>query len=223
MSEVCAYNPGLMRKALVVSIGLHLIACLPLPYSPNRVSMHPPLFARLQPARLAVPSVDSATPVVEPAPLKTLTTQNTVPRARPAPEVHKDSGAASSHQAASVRPNESPVTQPASSALEVNEGEIDGGALRTYVLNVAVAVTRVVAAAPRDTGKIGRVKLRVSIGPGARGVDVLVSSGESALDEDARALVARALSAASMPDALKGRVVSFEVPVSFGGERRSGF
>ena len=212
-----------MRKALVLSIGLHLIVCLPSPHETNRVSMTRPLFARLQPARPAMPRVDSAIPVVEPAPLRTLSTQSTVPRARPAPEVSKDTGAASSHQAASLRPNESPVTQPASSALEVNEGEIDGGALRTYVLNVAVAVTRVVAAAPRDAGKVGRVKLRVSIGPGARGVDVLVSSGESGLDEEARALVARALSAASIPDALKGRAVSFEVPVSFGGEGRSGF
>ena len=230
MSLVFSDNPGMMRAdygtmrtALALSIGLHLVVFLPLPHAPNRVSMNRPLAARLQPARPAMAGESSAAPVVEPAPSKTLASQKTEPRAIPETEPRKDTGPVSSRQAASMKSPESPVTQPASSALEMNEGVVDGDAMRAYVLNVAVVVTRVVAGAPRDAGKIGRVRLRATIGPGLRGVEVLVSSGQAALDEEARALVARALAAALMPDALKGRVVRFDVPVSFGDEGRGGF
>lgn len=211
-----------MRTALALSVGVHLVVFMPQPQTPNRVSMNRPLAARLQPARPAMASADSATPVVEAMPSNTLSAQNTVPRAIPAPESRKHTGPVSSRQAESMKSSESPVTQSASAALEATEGEIDGGVLRAYVLNVAVAVTRVVAGTPRDAGKIGRVRLRASIGPGLRGVEVLVSSGQAALDEEARALVARALASASLPDALKGRVVRFEVPVSFGDEGGGG-
>lgn len=110
------------------------------------------------------------------------------------------------------------IIHPANSALDASTGEVDGEALRAYRLSVAMAVKGIVAATPPVNGQAGSVILRATTGP-VVGVRVTGSSGQAALDEEARQLVSRALAKAPMPDALKGRAVSFEVPVIFSGAR----
>jgi TonB family protein len=96
-------------------------------------------------------------------------------------------------------------------------GEIDGESLRAYAISVAVGVRRLFGEKPIDIPRAGRVTLRVSLSPVGRQVVVSVSSGQAQIDDEARALVVRALAATPVPEGLRGHAISFEVPVFFGG------
>ena len=186
-------------KAIAVSLAVHLMLLLP-GADLHRPALKAQLFAQLKPPA-AVGQVAQPQPV---APLNE-------PK-KPAP-ARKTSDAKPSGAPEVDQP---PPANQANSALENAVGEIDGESLRAYAISVAVGVSRLYGAAAPVAQQAGRVTLRASVGPAGRGVDVSISSGQAALDEEARTLVSRALAATPLPERLRGHAISFEVPVFFG-------
>ncbi|HRE17680.1 MAG TPA: TonB family protein [Rhodocyclaceae bacterium] len=73
-----------------------------------------------------------------------------------------------------------------------------------------------VPALARERGWEGRVEVRIGVVPGQRPVvGLLRSSGHDMLDEQALAMVGKALPAVALPDTLRGHSFSVPVPVEF--------
>ncbi|MEY3202454.1 MAG: hypothetical protein RIR70_2004 [Pseudomonadota bacterium] len=210
MWRICKLPVGLAadsRKlgcALLVSAAIHGLIILPSAPHLQRVLLKPAVSVRLvpvaagQPNRLASPTGDAVKIAAQkPQPI--------------APAAASQMPVSERSQVVGPVQNERPTT-----VLEAREGEVDGEAMRAYVLSVAVGVTRLFGERGGSEGHTGKVVLRVSLNASSRSVSVLTSSGSASTDAAAKALLGHALSLAPMPQALTARAVSFDMPVIFG-------
>ena len=204
-----------LRGPLLASLIVHALMIMPPVVLHQSVSLSPPLSVRLVP----MPQVSSAPPA--PAALADAVTARQGQWSRPAQPVTRREAPASTSLA-----HAPPAFQarPATAVLESAEGEIDGEALRAYKLGVAVSLSRLVAANAAPASSDGQVTVSVTLGAfGAFGggprVNITASSGNAALDDEARRLVARALEIQRIPDPLRGRMAAFELPITFGALR----
>jgi len=96
---------------------------------------------------------------------------------------------------------------------------IDTDGLRSYRIALALAARRFreYPAQAVERGESGIVVLRVAM-PGEVGagrVELLRSSGHAVLDGEAQAMLTKAVHASLLPESLRGRAFSFEMPVEF--------
>jgi periplasmic protein TonB len=113
-----------------------------------------------------------------------------------------------------------PAPSPAPSA-----GELDAGALARYRFEVAgrAAKLKVYPRAAIDNNWAGRVVVAVTVrANGVSSSSVRVSSGYKILDQQALDMITKAQARTQVPDALRGREFSFEIPVDFDLKESSG-
>lgn len=199
------------RRRLAVAIALSALVHLLLLWPPPAANVRPQLSATLRapPAATLVEAAPQAVPAVIAVP----SSSSALPRAapRPAPIV----------AATKVPMIERPSVAPAAAAIAdpVFDAAIDADGLRSYRIALALAARRFreYPAQAVERGESGTVALRVAL-PGEAGagrVELLRSSGSAALDGEAQAMMTKALYATLLPESLRGRAFSFEMPVEF--------
>ena len=236
-----------IHYAMLASIVLHaLLLSFSTKDASRRAAAAPePIVARLveqqpaapaQPEPIAPPSMEQPKPpaVKPPAPAKPRPVAKPAPKAPtaqpapPAPPVPAPAAPAVQPEppapAASAAPAPAPVA-PVAPSTAPSAGELDAGALARYRFEVSgqAAKLKVYPRAAIDNNWAGRVVVAVTVrANGVSSYSVRVSSGYKILDQQALDMITKAQARTQVPDALRGREFSFEIPVDFDLKESSG-
>ncbi|HNA02237.1 MAG TPA: TonB family protein [Rhodocyclaceae bacterium] len=196
-----------LAVALVLSALAHLLLLWPAPVADVRPRLSATL--RSSPPAEREEAVAQAVPAVIAVPSSV-----PVPRAPPRPA----QSVAAARTPHAERASATPVATVATAMPAVDE-TIDADGLRSYRIALALAARRFrdYPAQSIERGESGTVALRVALlgGAGAGRVELLRTSGYAALDGEAQAMLTKAVHATLLPETLRGRAFSFEMPVEF--------
>jgi len=222
-----------LEYAIAASLALHALALLSLPAlrSPTAPpAAPPPLEARLMPAQPPETHKPAPAPEVEPKPVEPKPAppevRKPVPRSKPRPLARPVAKTPQPVAEPAPAPSPAPVVapppqaQPAVPAAPRAAARPDAASLvaqyRAAIMLQAARYKRYPRFA-RDNGWEGRVEVRLAIGPdGAIGsINVTRGSGYSILDRQALEMVRSAKPDAAIPEGLRGRPFSVDIPVIF--------
>lgn len=200
------------RRRLAVALALSALAHMLLLWPSPDAKIRPKLSATL---RSPLPA-DRVGTIAQPAPAVIAVPASSAPLPRAKPSQAQIAAAARTPDV--ERPSATPVAS-AAPAMPAADETIDADGLRSYRIALALAARRFrdYPAQSVERGESGTVALRVAL-PGAAGagrVELLRSSGYAALDGEAQAMLTQAVHATLLPETLRGRAFTFEMPVEF--------
>ena len=243
-ARATAWNGGnrhALEYAIAASLALHALALgyLPaLPATKRPVAALPPLEARLEPAQPAQapkppppprrvietkpspPEVMRPAPRPKPRPARKLVAKKPAPisepvaQPAPAPEPVAATRPPRQPAAAATLPA-APAPVPGSAAARVDTASLEAQ-YRAALIAEAARYKRYPRFA-RDNGWEGRVEVRMAIGPDGAIASLRVArgTGYSILDQQALEMVRSAKSQTAIPEGLRGKSFSVDIPVIF--------
>jgi periplasmic protein TonB len=244
-SRARAWNSGSRRAleyAIAASLALHALALRYLPaLAPERsMAAPPPLEARLEPARpVAAPKPTPPPPAVEakPSPLPELTRPAPRPTPRPKPRSARKlvvtKPAPAPEPVAQPAPEPEPAAapppqpQPAVAAAPPAPASAPPAAVRVDAASLAAQYRAALIAEAarykhyprfaRDNGWEGTAEVHMVIGSDGAIASIIVTrgTGYAILDQQALDMIRSAKSQTAIPEALRGKAFSVDVPVIF--------
>jgi periplasmic protein TonB len=232
-------NRHALEYAVAASLALHTLALLFLPALPSMatrpVRAQPPLEARLVPAQRVEPPRPPPPPEVETRPQPRQALRPAPPKPRPARKlmIKRPQPAAEPARAPVVAPPPqppAPVARPVPAAPAAPPVTAPPPVRRAPAPDTASLVERYRAAIieqakrykryprfARDNGWEGRVNVRMAIAPDGAiaALRVTHGTGFQILDDQALEMVRSAKQDAAIPEGLRGRTYSVDIPVVF--------